>query len=152
GLYNKIPTTDVRRLMWCDDVNDVENFPGIVDGNRLTPIPNQIRVRLMHNKFRVANPVSRGGDIPLMRAAEMYLIAAEAYSRMGTEVDKARNTLAILAKHRDPEYNAENGGVSTNSSTALTNEILDQRRIELWGEGFRFLDLKRQNTSMVRGN
>jgi starch-binding outer membrane protein, SusD/RagB family len=30
------------------------------------------------------------------------------------------------------------------------NEILVQRRIELWGEGFRFQDLKRTNSDLDR--
>ncbi|MGY0039692.1 RagB/SusD family nutrient uptake outer membrane protein [Pedobacter sp. NJ-S-72] len=32
----------------------------------------------------------------------------------------------------------------------MINEILIQRRIELWGEGFRFTDLKRQNSALDR--
>lgn len=154
-IYNNISSSDVRRLMWCDDVNDVENFPGVINSMTLKPVENQLRKRLMHNKFRVANPVSRGGDVPFMRAAEMYLIAAEAYSLMGAgEANNAKNTLAILAKQRDPLYYEENGGISPNSGATLTTEIRDQRRIELWGEGFRFVDLKRQYNSsgFSRGN
>ena len=33
---------------------------------------------------------------------------------------------------------------------ALINEILLQRRIELWGEGHRFFDLKRTNAALNR--
>ena len=32
----------------------------------------------------------------------------------------------------------------------MVNEILLQRRIELWGEGFRFFDLKRTNAALDR--
>ncbi len=147
-LYNTISLTDVRRQMWCDDVNDKANFPGVIAGISLKPLEDQLRVRLMHNKFRVQNPVSRAGDIPLMRAGEMYLIAAEAYVKDATvnNVD-AQNTLFTLASNRDPNY-----VLSLNTGTTLINEILDQRRIELWGEGFRFLDLKRQNLALSRGN
>jgi hypothetical protein len=35
---------------------------------------------------------------------------------------------------------------------ALIQEILMQRRCELWGEGFRFFDLKRLNLNMDRAN
>jgi len=40
--------------------------------------------------------------------------------------------------------------MSTNTGQALINEILLQRRIELWGEGFRFFDLKRTNSALDR--
>lgn len=147
-MYDKISLTDVRRQMWCDDVNDVVNFPGVIGGMNLTPIADQKRVRLMHNKFRVVNPVSRAGDIPLMRAGEMYLIAAEAYAQSSPANDiAAQNALFTLASNRDPNY-----VLSLNTGTSLKNEISDQRRIELWGEGFRFLDLKRTNSSLSRGN
>lgn len=144
-LYNTISATDVRKKMWCDDVNDVANYPGVINGIKLTPVETQKRVRLMHNKFRVQNPVSRAGDIPLMRAAEMYLIAAEAYSFIND--NDAKNILFVLANHRDPEYQT----VSAKVGNDLKEEIYDQRRVELWGEGFRFLDLKRRNVRLYRG-
>jgi hypothetical protein len=40
--------------------------------------------------------------------------------------------------------------LSTNAGEALINEILLQRRVELWGEGFRFYDLKRTNSALDR--
>lgn len=46
---------------------------------------------------------------------------------------------------RDPEYT-----LSSNSGAALIEEIMMQRRIELWGEGFRFYDLKRLNLPLDR--
>jgi len=50
-----------------------------------------------------------------------------------------------LAKKRNPAY-----VLSTATGSALLNEILFQRRIELWGEGFRFYDLKRLNLPLDR--
>jgi hypothetical protein len=50
-----------------------------------------------------------------------------------------------LAKDRNPAYVK-----STNAGQALIDEILVQRRIELWGEGRNWTDLKRLNLPMVR--
>lgn len=102
----------------------------------------------MNRKFLIAGSTSVG-DVPHMRVAEMYLIEAEARSRVGTstETTTAQSVLYILAKNRDKDY-----VLSTNTGAALTEEILVQRRVELWGEGFRFLDLKRLNLPLDRTN
>ena len=46
--------------------------------------------------------------------------------------------LQALAVERDPEYKDQGY-----SGDKLVEEIMTQRRIELWGEGFRWFDLKR---------
>jgi hypothetical protein len=80
-----------------------------------------------------------------MRTAEMFLIEAEAKARLGTDDVGARAALFTLAKNRNPSYT-----LSTNTGAALINEIMLQRRVELWGEGFRFLDLKRLDLPLDR--
>jgi len=79
----------------------------------------------------------------MMRAAEMYLIEAESLARKGSS--NAAQVLYDLEITRDPAY-----VLSTNTGQALIDEILVQRRIELWGEGFRWLDLKRLNLPLDR--
>ena len=86
----------------------------------------------MSRKFKTRAAVTIG-DVPYIRLAEMYLILAEAYARTpGKEAD-AKQALLTFAKNRDPNY-----ALSTNSGQSLIDEILIQRRVELWGEGFRF--------------
>jgi hypothetical protein len=84
------------------------------------------------------------GDVPYMRAAEMYLIEAEAKARLNDDAGAA-TVLFDLIKTRDASY-----AKSTNTGQALIDEILVHRRIELWGEGHRFLDLKRLNAPLNR--
>jgi hypothetical protein len=74
----------------------------------------------------------------------MYLIEAESKARLNQNAAAAA-VLFTFVKSRNPAYT-----LSTNTGTALLNEILTQRRIELWGEGFRFLDLKRTNSALDR--
>jgi len=50
-----------------------------------------------------------------------------------------------MVKVRFPAYSA-----GTRSGAALIAEILLQRRIELWGEGFGLLDIKRLKTGLNR--
>ncbi len=81
---------------------------------------------------------------PFMRAAEMLLIEAEAAAETGDEAT-AKSCLNELMAQRDPTYSC------TVSGQALKDEIKLQRRIELWGEGFSWFDLKRWNLPVVRG-
>lgn len=57
----------------------------------------------------------------------------------------AAQVLFDLTTARNPSYVK-----STATGQALVDEILLHRRIELWGEGFRFYDLKRTNSALDR--
>lgn len=135
ALYDQITATDVRKKMW-EPAPTAANFP--------LPASTYIREPYMSRKFKT-RALPTIGDVPYIRLAEVYLILAEAYANTpGKEAD-AKTTLLTLAKNRDASYT-----LSANTGAALINEILTQRRIELWGEGFRFFDLKRLNLPLDR--
>ena len=79
-------------------------------------------------------------DYPYMRAAEMVLIEAEALAQQNKNAEAATALKKLLSK-RDPSWN---------KSTVTVDEIWMQRRIELWGEGFAYFDLKRLNKGINR--
>jgi hypothetical protein len=135
ALYDQINTTDVRKKMW-EPTPTATNFP--------LPLSTYVRQPYMSRKFKTRNTPTIG-DVPYIRLAEMYLVLAEAYAKTPGKEGDARTALFTLAKNRDASYT-----LSTNSGQALINEILFQRRVELWGEGFRFFDLKRLNQSLDR--
>ena len=99
-------------------------------------------------KFIAAGQADSRGDVVYMRAAEMYLIEAEAYARMGGHDTEAQTALNALRQAR--ETVTANYVASTNTGQALIDEIMLNRRLELWGEGFRFTDLKRLNLPVDR--
>ena len=78
-----------------------------------------------------------------MRSAEMYLIEAEAKARLGDAT--AADVLFELVSNRDPGYVK-----STNTGMDLVEEVYLQRRIELWGEGVSWFDLKRLKKPLDR--
>lgn len=127
ALYDQIHEGDVRKTVFTK--------PGTGDANN--PDYNQM-------KFRVPVPGKWAADYIYIRSAEMYLIEAEALARQGKETE-ARTALETLVKARYPAYSA-----GSYSGTGLINEILLQRRIELWGEGFALLDIKRLNQGLNR--
>ena len=138
-LYDLMSLTDVRSAVF-DPTGEHENLPvgiELTSRHRRFPYTNQ--------KFLSFATGDSRGDVPYMRAAEMYLIEAEAKARLG-EADAAE-ALFTLASARDAAYQ-----LSTNTGEALIDEILLQRRWELWGEGFRFFDLKRLNLPLDRND
>lgn len=137
-LYDLIPETDVRSKVF-DPTGEHPNLPAgieISSAHQRFPYTSQ--------KFLSYATGDSRGDVPYMRSAEMYLIEAEAKARAGMDTDAAA-TLFELAENRDPAY-----VLSTNTGQDLIDEILLQRRWELWGEGFRFTDLKRLNMGLDR--
>lgn len=138
GLYDLIPDTDQRKQQWWRGVLEKEE-----EGNSM--------VSHGQLKFRFSNPNTRIGDYLVMRAEEMLLMAAEAECRLGNYA-KARKYLADLGEKRDEAY-AERLAEMTDAKTysfntldapeTLMEEVLFQRRVELWGEYPRLFDLKR---------
>jgi hypothetical protein len=130
ALYDLIPATDVRKKVFVT--------PG-TGGTSTTNPPDYTQL-----KHELPVPSSWAGDYLYMRAAEMYLIEAEALSRQNQD-GNAQAVLQALISTRNPSYNA-----SAFSGAALLNEILLQRRIELWGEGFSLYDVKRLKIGLNR--
>lgn len=119
-LYDKMSSTDVRKQLF-----------------------DAAASKHLQHKFFVKDPTGFAGDELFMRSAEMYLIEAEAEYRMGNAGD-AKATLETLVQARDPQYTAPSSG------DALLKEIWWQRRIELWGEGFGYRDMKREMQGLSR--
>ena len=98
-------------------------------------------------KYWVSGKNGLGEDgrsqVPYMRATEMWLYEAEACAELGLD-SEAQNLLIEVNKPRNPNYTCELTGQS------LLDEIRLYRRIELWGEGFCWFDLKRWNVPMTR--
>ncbi len=138
-LFNLISDTDVRKLLWSEDGSH-PNFP-----TDLEISSRHSRHPYTSQKFLSVSTGDSRMDVPIMRAAEMYLIEAEAQARKGGNDAAAAQALFDLISTRDDAY-----ALSTNTSQDLIDEIMIHRRIELWGEGFRFLDLKRLNLPLNR--
>ena len=126
-LYDQINAADIRKTLFR------------TPGTGTSGVPDYCQT-----KMRLANPASWLGDYLFMRAGEMYLIEAEALSRQGNDPG-ARTAIQTLVQARFPAYSA-----ASLSGTALLNEIILQRRIELWGEGFSWFDIKRLKVGLNR--
>lgn len=128
-LYAKMGEKDTRRAWW--DPND--------SGNKTNGYQQK--------KFDFSDLATWTGDYIWMRVEEMYLIKAEAKCRMGDEAGAIADLMTLMGK-RDPDYKCEKTGTelgrtSNEETGSLLEEIVLQRRIELWGEAGRIYDLRR---------
>lgn len=136
GLYNLIPSTDDRKS-W---------FRGALEENGSGSMVSYCQL-----KFKMADYTTRTGDYLFMRAEEMVLIKAEAECHQGKYAD-ARTSISELGNMRDAEFETrladrtDSNEFNENSNSPLVtlmDEILFQRRVELWGEAGRIFDLQR---------
>jgi hypothetical protein len=75
--------------------------------------------------------------IPIIRNAELLLLRAEARIQTGA-LDDATDDLNVIRNAAGlPDYD---GAIT---QAALTDEMLRQRRYELYGEGHRWVDMRR---------
>lgn len=98
---------------------------------------------LRYQKFKFR--ADQTGDIVLMRASEMTLIAAESYAR-NSNLIKAVAQLNFVRSARKAELFT----LGLQTKEEVIAEILIERRKELWGEGFALSDILRTQSAVVR--
>lgn len=135
GLHDLVSDTDIRKK-WFGRA-DTPGYPAKSD------MPNPVGDDQIY-QFKFYDSSFFAGDYLYMRAAEMYLIEAEAQAESGNDSGAAQ-VLFDLISTRDTKYTK-----STKTSKELIEEIRNHRRIELWGEGFGLLDLKRWGKDLKR--
>lgn len=126
-LYAQIPDNDRRKQLF--------NGP---DGDRYAAYPGAQKPYAAR-KFGFIKDWTM--DYIYMRAAEMVLINAEANTRLGQNEMAAQVLKPLMDAYYDGGWNV---------SSVSVDDVLQQRRIELWGEGFSFFDLKRLNKGIDR--
>jgi len=142
-LYDQIPTTDKRKTWW----------------NGKTTGTSGATVSYNQKKYRFSNAATYLGDYIYMRAEDMVLIKAEALCHAGSYAE-AKLAVESLMKLRNPTgYAQQLSSVTLNNTisfasfgtvTTLMDIILQQRRIELWGESERIFDILRLKTGFDR--
>lgn len=138
-IFDLMGADDVRRKWWvCLDLGNTipadaytGYFGGGTDLSRAT-----WEITGQQIKFKAQSATDSSGNTLLMRLAEMYYILAEAQARQGKDGD-AQTTLNTIMITRDSAYN------TTATGTALIDEVMRNKRIDLWMEGHRFFDMKR---------
>ena len=147
-FYERISATDWRRKAfvgadpeaWYKENGDLTNYTKEQFLEKVSPYANM--------KFHPAGgniTSSTDGnvtDVPLMRVEEMYFIEAEATAHYDAATGK--QLLTSFMENRDSKY-------SISADKDLIDEIMFQKRVELWGEGIVFYDFKRLNMGINSG-
>ena len=136
GYGDYLPATDLLNLM---DPGDVRSTMFLTDPNLGGAFGN-IRV----DKFPSSGANIATDNVPVIRLSEVYLNRAEARSRMGNDAG-AQADLNLVRQRGWPAAAAV-----TLTGSALTDEILIERRIELAFEGHGIFDITRNQRSVIR--
>lgn len=159
-LFDKIPSTDVRKGWWLDANKHSPNWANITwtDPSKGTSATGDaiadFEIENVKTPFDAYTNIKFGqqsgigntlnnNDFPLMRVEEMILIKAEGLAKSGQEATAKQVLEDFVRTYRDPSYTVP-------STRTLADEIWFQRRVELWGEGFFTMDAKRLGKNIVR--
>lgn len=146
-FYERINDTDFRKLMFKAPAGSpLEDQVIYLKPSYKTSLPTYGSVKFRPGQGNDGNSsVGACTAYPLMRVEEMYFIEAEAAAHQDAPKGKAL-VESFMKNYRDPNY------VCHSSSTDdVVEEIVFQKRVELWGEGQSFFDIKRLNYSVTRG-
>ncbi|MBP3373332.1 MAG: RagB/SusD family nutrient uptake outer membrane protein [Bacteroidaceae bacterium] len=145
-MYSQISDTDFRKLLYKAPEGSelVGQEPYLIPSMATDEdVPAYTAI-----KFRPAQgntgeySVGAVSAYPVMRVEEMYFIEAEAVAH-SDEAKGAQLVEAFMKTYRDPNYVC--------NTRSVVNDIVFQKRVELWGEGQTFFDIKRLNMSVTRG-
>ena len=145
AMYERISNNDFRKLMFKAPAgHTLENRVEYIDSYAAGAFPVYTAIKFRPNDGNAEDyKVGAASAYPLMRLEEMYFIEAEAAEHL-----VAGEGIALLkefmTKHRDSSY-------TVNANADAIEEIVFQKRVELWGEGQTFFDIKRLNMSVTRG-
>lgn len=148
-MYARISDTDFRKLSWITPgvTSLVYDFPLIEEkyrGYYVNYFP-YCSIKFRPGMGNTTDPnVGSATAVPVMRVEEMWFIYIEAIAHSNPAQGKALIE-QWMQTYRDPKYTC-----SASSMEDVVEEIVFQKRVELWGEGQTLWDIKRLNYSVVR--
>lgn len=144
GYADMIVTTTFSNLLNQDpeDIRHSILYASEDPANIKTWGTDKIWVNKFRGKTESQIPIA---NIPILRLSEVYLNAAEAAVKLGSNKQVAADYVKEIATRANPNttevFSADNITLS---------RVLDERRKELVGEGHRFFDLMRNDLTVTR--
>ncbi len=154
-LYERLNKTDVRRGWWLNATDNPDpnaatsGYACLLPSNLPNTLASGVKARseYVSVKFRSYNGDWNSTDLIYMRAEEAVFIKAEAEAH--SNIAAAKKTLKdYVTAYRDPGYD-----ITATSLDDVVEEIILQKRIEMWMEGaLEWLDRRRLNMPIDRSD
>ena len=133
-MYNRISDADWRKLLWDSSTSAIPCL-----SHKFQPNEGNTSV----------TSVAAAVSYPLMRVEEMYFIQIEAIAQ--ADPISGRNQLRnFMLQYRRMPYGSASYTCNLTDKDEIIEEIIFQKRVELWGEGQTFFDIKRLNYAVDR--
>ena len=145
AMYARMSDTDFRKLMFKAPAGHaLESKVPYIDAEWAAELPEYAAIKFRPNAGNTEEyTVGSSTSYPIMRIEEMYFIEAEAAEHLAPGEGIALLT-DFMTANRDKEY-------VPNTEVDAIDEIVFQKRVELWGQGLPYFDIKRLNMSVTRG-
>ena len=166
-LIDQIPETDTRRWLFlvpsdeelaqCNAAGRASTYKN--DAGKTVNADLYVRAKKDYADRMVSNSLvyaymqykflckyANGGSFPLIRAAEMYYLEAEADCHLNKDAE-AQQLLYEVTKGHDPAYEK-----TSKTGDDLLAEVKKYRCFDLWGEGYDWFDHKRWGATIVRNS
>ena len=144
AMYNRMSNSDFRKLMFkAPNGHTLASKVSYIDARFADSFPEYAAIKFRPNEGNTEEySVGSASAYPIMRIEEMYFIEAEAAEHLnpGEGVALLQD---FMTTYRDESY-------TYNANYDAIDEILFQKRVELWGEGLSFFDYKRLDMSVTR--
>jgi tetratricopeptide (TPR) repeat protein len=147
NMYNRIKDTDFRKLEWKAPTGGALDGQNVyINKSQGANLPAYTALKFRPNNGDAKNyQTGAASAFPIMRVEEMYFIEAEAAAHQ--DAAKGLDLLkAFMTTYRDAKYTT-----TATSQADVIDEIVFQKRVELWGEGLSFFDIKRLDMPVTRG-
>ncbi|MDL2323194.1 RagB/SusD family nutrient uptake outer membrane protein [Bacteroidales bacterium OttesenSCG-928-A17] len=155
-LYDKIDANDWRKVTWVDPADagkkpTPEKYHTLLDETEWALRDAYVGFKYRPNNGDISDDYKTAlqTDFPIIRVEEMYFIEAEAK----TYTEGLSAGINALTSFMDT-YRMKGGSYEItvdNVDEFIDNHLIAQKRIELWGEGLAFFDIKRRDISITRG-
>ncbi|MDE6418576.1 MAG: RagB/SusD family nutrient uptake outer membrane protein [Duncaniella sp.] len=152
SFYSRINNKDWRKLSWVPSsialLRDYQ-LNGVTDN--AAKLAFSAKYKYCVTKFRPGEgnltdyTVASATALPLMRVEEMHFISIESAAHLNAAEGK-QALLDFMKTYRYADYTC-----NVASTDDVVEEVVFQKRVELWGEGQTLWDIKRLNYSVTRG-
>lgn len=156
NLYDQIEDSDWRKVTWIDPADagaktTPKKYHTLLDADEWAKRDAYVGFKFRPNDGDISDDYKNAlqVDYPVIRVEEMYFIEAEAkaYTEgLGAGVS-ALTTFLNSFRYKDGSYTIS----PNNIEDFVDNYLITQKRIELWGEGLSYFDIKRRELAITRG-